>query len=49
MSDRVVIRSGREFCERFFPRAHAARKCLCHPKPKGSVLVIQPRRGKAIR
>lgn len=26
------VRSMREFCERYFPRRHAARECDCRPK-----------------
>lgn len=38
------IRSGRDFCRRYFPKAHAEKTCGCYPKP--GVLVIMPRKGR---
>lgn len=43
------IRSARDFCETFFPKAHAEKRCPCYPKPKEGILVIQPRQGRSIR
>lgn len=40
----TTIRSGREFCSIYFPKAHAEKRCRCYPKSEG-IFVILPRPG----
>lgn len=41
-----TIKSGREFCALYFPKAHAAGTCSCTPKVPQRVLVIRSRHAR---